>query len=107
MAAGVASVGLTIMMPAQPSTASRTTQLSLGCVCRDAYCPPNRVSNHRYHHLHTDTPLDLHSPYEGFWWSHMGWLVDTKVCVCADLLPRPTGLETQPAKTTVHPAFVA
>lgn len=34
-----------------------------------------RVSNHRQHHLHTDTPLDPHSPYEGFWWSHMGWLV--------------------------------
>jgi len=40
-----------------------------------------RVSNHRYHHLHADTPLDPHSPYEGFWWSHMGWFSDGKVCV--------------------------
>jgi stearoyl-CoA desaturase (delta-9 desaturase) len=49
-----------------------------------AYCgvlavqgdPLEWVSSHRYHHLHCDTPLDPHSPYEGFWWSHMGWLLD-------------------------------
>ena len=54
-----------------------------------AYCgvlaiqgePMEWVSSHRYHHLHTDTPLDPHSPYEGFWWSHMGWLLDNKVIV--------------------------
>jgi stearoyl-CoA desaturase (delta-9 desaturase) len=52
-----------------------------------AYCgviavegdPIEWVSSHRYHHLHCDTPLDPHSPYEGFWWSHMGWLLDNKV----------------------------
>jgi fatty-acid desaturase len=38
-----------------------------------------RASSHRYHHVHCDTPLDPHSPYEGFWWSHMGWLLDNKV----------------------------
>ncbi|KAK9844052.1 hypothetical protein WJX81_003047 [Elliptochloris bilobata] len=51
-----------------------------------AYCgvlavqgdPTEWVSSHRFHHLHTDTPLDPHSPYEGFWWSHMGWLLDNK-----------------------------
>jgi len=51
-----------------------------------AYCgvlavqgdPTEWVSSHRFHHLHTDTPLDPHSPYEGFWWSHMGWLLDEK-----------------------------
>jgi hypothetical protein len=45
-----------------------------------AYCgalavqgdPIEWVSSHRYHHLHTDTPLDPHSPYEGFWWSPDG-----------------------------------
>ena len=41
--------------------------------------PTEWVSCHRFHHLHTDTPLDPHSPYEGFWWSHMGWLLDEKV----------------------------
>jgi hypothetical protein len=29
----------------------------------------------------TDTPLDPHSPYEGFWWSHMGWFANSKVSV--------------------------
>ena len=37
---------------------------------------PPQVSCHRYHHLHCETPLDPHSVYEGFWWSHMGWLLD-------------------------------
>lgn len=49
-----------------------------------AYCgvmsvqgdPLEWVSCHRYHHLHCETPLDPHSVYEGFWWSHMGWLLD-------------------------------
>ena len=41
--------------------------------------PIEWASSHRYHHLHTDTPMDPHSPYEGFWWSHMGWLLDNEV----------------------------
>jgi len=49
-----------------------------------AYCgvlavqgdPTEWVSSHRYHHLHCDTPRDPHTPYEGFWWSHMGWVLD-------------------------------
>lgn len=49
--------------------------------------PTEWVSSHRFHHLHTDTPLDPHSPYEGFWWSHMGWLLDEKVGDC-DLCTR-------------------
>ena len=44
--------------------------------------PIEWVSDHRYHHLHTDTPLDPHSPYEGFWWAHMGWLWDDEVSNC-------------------------
>ncbi|KAJ7550378.1 hypothetical protein O6H91_07G097800 [Diphasiastrum complanatum] len=49
-----------------------------------AYCgvlalqgdPLEWVSSHRYHHQHCDTPMDPHTPYEGFWHSHMGWLLD-------------------------------
>jgi len=37
------------------------------------------VSDHRYHHLHTETPLDPHSSYEGFYWSHLGWMLDSDV----------------------------
>ena len=40
--------------------------------------PIEWVSSHRYHHLHTDTPKDPHTPYEGFWWSHAGWLLDNE-----------------------------
>lgn len=30
---------------------------------------------HRYHHLHSDTPLDIHSRRQhGFWFAHMGWV---------------------------------
>ncbi|KAL5721416.1 hypothetical protein ACHQM5_005067 [Ranunculus cassubicifolius] len=34
------------------------------------------VSTHRYHHKVTDTPRDPHSPVEGFWFSHIGWIFD-------------------------------
>jgi stearoyl-CoA desaturase (delta-9 desaturase) len=31
-------------------------------------------SHHNYHHQHSDTAVDPHSPLTGsFWWSHMGW----------------------------------
>jgi len=34
------------------------------------------ASNHRVHHKYTDTPgRDPHTPREGFWWSHVGWVV--------------------------------
>lgn len=51
-----------------------------------AYCgalalqgsPIDWVSTHRYHHQFCDTEKDPHSPIEGFWFSHMSWLFDTK-----------------------------
>lgn len=43
--------------------------------------PIEWVSMHRFHHLHTDTPLDPHSPYEGFWWSHVLWLFRTEASI--------------------------
>ncbi|MDZ4840308.1 MAG: fatty acid desaturase [Bacteroidota bacterium] len=37
------------------------------------------AANHRDHHIHSDTDLDLHSPVKrGFWYSHMGWIFDPK-----------------------------
>jgi stearoyl-CoA desaturase (delta-9 desaturase) len=34
------------------------------------------AGHHRRHHKHSDTALDVHSPYHGgFLWSHMGWMV--------------------------------
>lgn len=70
-----------------------------------AYCgamamqggPIEWVSDHRYHHLHTETPLDPHSSYEGFYWSHLGWMLDEELYLrrCSDR--RNVGdLEKQP-----------
>lgn len=33
------------------------------------------VGLHRIHHQHSDTPLDPHDSNQGFWWSHMGWML--------------------------------
>ncbi|MBN1586742.1 MAG: chalcone isomerase family protein [Candidatus Omnitrophica bacterium] len=33
------------------------------------------AAHHRHHHRNADTDQDIHSPKEGFWWSHMGWIV--------------------------------
>jgi len=33
------------------------------------------ASNHRQHHRHSDTELDVHSPrHHGFWYAHFGWI---------------------------------
>jgi stearoyl-CoA desaturase (delta-9 desaturase) len=34
------------------------------------------VATHRQHHKFTDRPGDPHSPRDGRWWSHMGWILD-------------------------------
>ncbi|XP_024198179.1 palmitoyl-monogalactosyldiacylglycerol delta-7 desaturase, chloroplastic [Rosa chinensis] len=39
--------------------------------------PIDWVSTHRYHHQYTDTEKDAHSPLKGFWFSHMGWILDS------------------------------
>ena len=36
------------------------------------------ASHHRIHHRYTDLDGDVHSPREGFWWSHVGWILSTK-----------------------------
>jgi len=37
------------------------------------------AANHRHHHRESDTPEDLHSPLQdGFWWSHVGWILSDK-----------------------------
>ena len=33
------------------------------------------AAKHRHHHLHSDTPHDVHSPrHKGFFYSHVGWI---------------------------------
>jgi fatty-acid desaturase len=33
------------------------------------------VVTHRIHHANTDAPGDPHTPRDGRWWSHMGWIL--------------------------------
>ena len=33
------------------------------------------VATHRIHHSHSDKEGDPHSPRDGRWWSHMGWIL--------------------------------
>jgi fatty-acid desaturase len=37
--------------------------------------PSYWVAVHRMHHQYTDKPGDPHSPRDGKWWSHMGWIL--------------------------------
>jgi stearoyl-CoA desaturase (delta-9 desaturase) len=36
------------------------------------------ASHHRIHHRFTDLDDDVHSPRDGFWWSHVGWILSTR-----------------------------
>ncbi|MGE0103863.1 MAG: acyl-CoA desaturase [Blastocatellales bacterium] len=38
--------------------------------------PVGWVATHRIHHANTEKDGDPHSPRHGFWWSHMGWIVN-------------------------------
>jgi stearoyl-CoA desaturase (delta-9 desaturase) len=37
--------------------------------------PISWVATHRIHHQNSDKPGDPHSPRDGAWWSHVGWIV--------------------------------
>lgn len=34
------------------------------------------VATHRIHHMYTEREGDPHSPRDGFFWSHMGWIIN-------------------------------
>ena len=59
---------------------SRAFQLVLAFV---AECATQKgvlwyTSQHRWHHRHSDTEKDLHSPRQrGFWYAHVGWIFDS------------------------------
>jgi stearoyl-CoA desaturase (delta-9 desaturase) len=57
---------------------SRAMQLVIGLWANLSYMrgPLVWAAHHRYHHKHTDTPEDLHSPRQrGFWFAHTGWFL--------------------------------
>jgi len=35
------------------------------------------AGHHRIHHRYSDQPQDVHSPKDGFWWSHVGWILSS------------------------------
>jgi stearoyl-CoA desaturase (delta-9 desaturase) len=37
--------------------------------------PIQWVVTHRIHHAHTDRPGDPHTPRDGGWWAHIGWIL--------------------------------
>src|SRR5215216_2595215 len=37
--------------------------------------PIQWVTTHRIHHAHTDRDGDPHTPREGRWWAHIGWIL--------------------------------
>ncbi len=37
--------------------------------------PISWVATHRVHHQNSDRPGDPHSPHDGAWWAHVGWLL--------------------------------
>jgi len=48
--------------------------------------PVQWAGNHRFHHRHTDTALDPHSPvHRGFWYAHVGWYLGSRSVALAVL----------------------
>ncbi len=53
------------------------------------------ASHHRWHHKHSDSAEDVHSPgRRGFWYSHIGWVIsptwdDTNPALVSDLAKYP------------------
>lgn len=52
------------------------------------------AAHHRHHHTHSDQEDDIHSPKDGFWWSHVGWILsneydDTETHYVRDLMRYP------------------
>uniref|UniRef100_UPI0037DA66F6 fatty acid desaturase n=1 Tax=Vulcanococcus sp. TaxID=2856995 RepID=UPI0037DA66F6 len=39
--------------------------------------PIDWVGLHRHHHKFSDTDADHHNSHRGFWWSHLGWMLET------------------------------
>eukprot|EP00898_Chlorokybus_atmophyticus_P007858 jgi/Chlat1/8073/Chrsp75S00603 len=81
-----------------------------------AYCgvqavqgdPLEWVSSHRYHHANCDTLEDPHTPYEGFWWSHMGWLLDEKATLKrVGARANIADMESQPFYKWIQKTYIA
>ncbi len=52
--------------------------MALGGTCAVQKGPLWWAGHHRLHHRYTDLDDDVHSPRDGVWWSHVGWILSTK-----------------------------
>lgn len=43
------------------------------------------AANHRLHHRYSDQEGDIHSPKEGFFWSHVGWILSNRFAETGDI----------------------
>ena len=60
----------------------------LGALCVEGG-PIDWVAHHRQHHQYADEPEDPHSARQGFWWSHMMWMMWTpNRAACQELKKR-------------------
>uniref|UniRef100_A0A7S1TEW7 Fatty acid desaturase domain-containing protein n=1 Tax=Compsopogon caeruleus TaxID=31354 RepID=A0A7S1TEW7_9RHOD len=73
-------VGITFSFHRQLTHRSFSTPKWLEYLCAWIGClalqgdPIEWCSAHRHHHVQCDTEEDPHSPFDGFFWSHMGWM---------------------------------
>jgi fatty-acid desaturase len=77
------TTGLGISMGYHRLHTHRSYKIPLGLEYFFAVCgaltleggPISWVATHRLHHQNSDLPGDPHSPRDGAWWSHAGWLL--------------------------------
>ena len=60
--------------------------------------------DHRAHHTFTDTDKDPYNAQEGFWWSHVGWVLHEGAEI--EGAPRVTDLENDPLVMWQHKYYV-
>lgn len=64
------------------------------------------VGYHRMHHIHSDKPGDPHNSRDGFWWSHISWLMHE--VPGRDDLPRFTSdISGDPVYEFCHKHYIA
>jgi stearoyl-CoA desaturase (Delta-9 desaturase) len=68
--------------------------MALGALTAAQKGPLWWAGHHRRHHRNADRESDVHSPREGFWWSHVGWILSrrykrTDVAAVRDLVVFP------------------
>lgn len=80
---GFTMLGITVNFHRQLTHKSFTTPkrleyflATLGTLAVQGH-PIEWVSAHRHHHTQCEGVADPHSPKDGFFWSHMGWLIDS------------------------------